>query len=94
MPKNKNKELGFLVKIPIANKSSFITGLLTKFYLDESILGNIKAINIFENGNLAFNLDSEYLENIFIFSDEFLNVSFIELKNCDFNYIEIDLLLF
>ena len=89
MPKNKNKELGFLVKIPIANKSSSITGLLTKFYLDESILSNIKAINIYENGNLAFNLDSEYLENIFIFSDEFLNVSFIELKNCDFNYIEV-----
>ena len=89
MPKNKNKELGFLVKIPIANKSSSITGLLTKFYLDESILSNIKAINIYENGNLAFNLDSEYLENIFIFSDEFLYVSFIELKNCDFNYIEV-----
>ena len=89
MPKNKNKELGFLVKIPIANKSSSITGLLTKFYLDESILSNIKAINIYENGNLAFNLDSEYLENIFIFSDEFLYVSFIELKNYDFNYIEV-----
>ena len=89
MKKEKNKDLGFFVKIPIANKSSSITGLLTKFYLDESILGNIKAINIFENGNLAFNLDSEYLENIFIFSDEFLNVSFIELKNCDFNYIEV-----
>ena len=89
MPKNKNKELGFLVKIPIANKSSFITGLLTKFYFDESILGYIKEINIFNNGNLMLNLDSEYLENIFIFSDEFLNISFIELKNCDFDYIDI-----
>ena len=89
MPKNKNKELGFLVKIPIANKSSFITGLLTKFYFDESILGYIKEINIFNNGNLMLNLDSEYLENIFIFSDEFLNISFIELKNCDFDYIDV-----
>ena len=35
------------------------------------------------------NLDSEYLENIFIFSDEFLNISFIELKNCDFDYIDV-----
>ena len=89
MPKNKNKELGFLVKIPIANKSSYITGLLTKFHVDESILDNIKEINIFNNGNLMLNLDSEYLENIFIFSDEFLNISFIELKNCDFDYIDV-----
>ena len=41
------------------------------------------------NGNLMLNLDSEYLENIFIFSDEFLNISFIELKNCDFDYIDV-----
>ena len=89
MPKNKNKELGFLVKIPIANKSSYITGLLTKFHVDEPILDNIKEINIFNNGNLMLNLDSEYLENIFIFSDEFLNISFIELKNCDFDFIDV-----
>ena len=89
MPKNKNKELGFLVKIPIANKSSYITGLLTKFHVDEPILDNIKEINIFNNGNLMLNLDSEDLENIFIFSDEFLNISFIELKNCDFDYIDV-----
>jgi V8-like Glu-specific endopeptidase len=89
MPKEKYKDLGFFVNIPNKNKSSSIKGLLTKFYIDESILGYIKEINIFNNGNLMLNLDSEYLENIFIFSDEFLNISFIELKNCDFDYIDI-----
>ena len=77
---NNYRDSGILIKIPIFNKTSYITGLLTKYYIEEYILFKTKGINIYNNSNLLDNFTSE---DNFIFSDEFLNVSFIEIK--DFN---------
>ena len=80
------KDLGFLVKIPISNKTSFLTGFLTKYYIEENILINSKVIKIYENLELLEVIDSE---DSFIISDEFLNITFIEIKNSMLDYIDI-----
>ena len=77
------KDLGFLIKIPLGNNQS-ITGLITKYHIEENILNKIKEINIYKSKQLLEKLNSEFN---FIFSDDFLNVSFIEIKtknNYDF----------
>ena len=70
------KDLGFLIKIPLGNNQS-ITGLITKYHIEENILNKIKEINIYKSKQLLEKLNSEFN---FIFSDDFLNVSFIEIK--------------
>ena len=79
------KELGFMVKIPI-KKNDFLTGLLTKYHINESIINNIKSINIYKNGVSLGIFD---LKDKFILSDEFLNITFIELNNQKFNFTHI-----
>ena len=79
-------DLGFLIRIPIFNKTSYITGFLTKYYINEYILFNTKGINIYNNSSL---LDYFTSEDRFIFSDEFLNITFIEIKNLNLNFIDI-----
>ena len=80
------KELGFFVKISISNSTNSITGFLTKYHIEEDILNNIKKINII---NINGNIDKLYSENIFYFSDEFLGSTFIEIKNLNFDFIDI-----
>ena len=83
--KNYN-DLGFLVKIPMFNKTNYIKGFMTKYYLEEYLLFKSKGVNIYNNNNLLDNFTSE---DRFIFSDEFLNVTFIEIKNLNLNFIDI-----
>ena len=85
----KIKDLGFLVKIPIANKTSNITGFISKFYFEETILNNIQTINVFNKGNLMHKINCKNSEDLFIFSDEFLNVTYFEINNANFNFIDI-----
>ena len=80
------KDLGFLIEIPFKNKPSFITGILTKYYIEENILNNVKKINIYNNDGMLEVIDSE---DRFIISDEFLNITFIEIKNSSLDYISI-----
>jgi hypothetical protein len=80
------KDLGFLVKIPMFNKTNYIKGFITKYYLEEYLLFKSKGVNIYNNNNLLDNFTSE---DRFIFSDEFLNVTFIEIKNLNLNFIDI-----
>ena len=59
---------------------------MTKYYINEYILFNTKGINIYNNSSL---LDYFTSEDRFIFSDEFLNITFIEIKNLNLNFIDI-----
>lgn len=79
------KELGFLVKILI-KKNEFLTGVITKYHFGESILNNIESITIYKNGVYLGIID---LKDKFVLSDEFLNITFIEFNNENFNFIYI-----
>ena len=79
-------DLGFLIRIPIFNKTSYINGILTKYYINEYTIFNTKGINIYDNNILLDNFTSD---DRFIFSDEFLNITFIEIKNLNLNFIDI-----
>ena len=59
------KDLGFLIKIPLGNNQS-ITGLITKYHIEENILNKIKEINIYKSKQLLEKLNSEFN---FIFSE-------------------------
>jgi len=80
------KDLGFLVQFPIFKKTNYLKGFITKYYIEEYKLFKTKGINIYNNNNLLDNFTSE---DRFIFSDEFLNVTFIEIKNLNLNFIDI-----
>ena len=80
------KDLGFLIKIPNANNSFSITGILTKYYVEENIFNKIKKINLYNNHNILEGIDSK---EKFIISDKFLNITFIEIKNLSLDYISI-----
>ena len=79
------KDLGFLIKIPI-DKKKFITGFLTKYHIGENILNKINTVILYKNKELLNELEPK---SIFAFSDEFLNVTFIEIFNTNFQYIKI-----
>ena len=50
-------------------------------------MNNLKSIDLYiDNVNLICKLSSE---DCFIFSDEFLNVTFIEIKDMDYKVIDI-----
>ena len=78
-------DLGFLIKMPIGQKR-ILTGLLTKYHVEEKKLNTINTINIYKNKQLLDKLDSK---DRFNFSDDFPNVTFIEIKNQNFDYIKI-----
>ena len=58
-------DLVFLIKIPL-EKNQSITGLITKYRIEENILNKIKEINIYKNKQLLEKLNSEFS---FIFSE-------------------------
>ena len=88
-PKGKKyKDLGYLIKIPILKKTKHITGLLTKYYINENVLFHTKKINIYNNHNL---LESFIPEDRFIFSDEFLKATFIEIDTDKLHLNNIDI---
>ena len=82
---NNLKYLGFFVKIPIV-KNKFITGILSKYHIEENILNKINSINLYKNKELLEELNSK---NNFNFSDEFLNVTFIEIISTNCQFIKI-----
>ena len=63
-----------------------MTGILTRYYVNETILYNINSIKITKN-NFVLNTFSP--ENTFIFSDEFLIISFIEIENSYLEFVDI-----
>lgn len=77
------RDIGFLTKI-LVDKNVFLTGLLTKYYIDENKLYNMGLINIYKNRVL---LEQIQLNDHFFFSDEFLNITFINIKNTQLDYI-------
>lgn len=76
------RELGFFIKIPI-KKNKYLTGVLTKYHFDETTLNNIKTININKNKETLGTINSN---DIFILSDEFLNITFIEINNLKLDF--------
>ena len=81
--KQKITDIGILIKIPIYNSNNNLFGILMRNHISDNILKDIKTINIFEKGNKIKEIDSK---DIFIFSDPFLNVTFIEIKNTLYNF--------
>lgn len=78
---NNIKDIGLLVKIP----NNSIKGFLTNYHIDEKALYDIKIITIFNNkGSYEYNTN-----NIFIFSDQFLNTTFIGIDQLELEYIDI-----
>ena len=74
-----------MIKIPIG-KNKFITGFLTKYHIEENILNKINSINLYKNKEL---LEEFNPKNNFNFSDEFLNVTFIEIISTNCQFIKI-----
>jgi hypothetical protein len=78
---NNIKDIALLVKIP----NNSIKGFLTNYHIDEKTLYDTKIITIFNNkGSYEYNTN-----NIFIFSDKFLNATFIGIDQLEFEYIDI-----
>ena len=78
---NNIKDIALLVKIP----NNSIKGFLTNYHIDEKTLYDTKIITIFNNkGSYEYNTN-----NIFIFSDKFLNTTFIGIDQLEFEYIDI-----
>lgn len=81
---NKNiEDIGFLVSIAFSDYS--IKGLLTKYHMDEKSLNELNKIVIFSNKAL-YELN---FNNRFFFSDSFLSITFIEIDNLKFDYVDI-----
>lgn len=80
------KEFGFLIKIPFQNSNTSTKGILTKYHLSEEIIKEINLIKIFKDYIIIKELN---INDIFIISDPFLDITFIELKELNFNYIKI-----
>ena len=81
--RQKITDLGILIKIPIYNSNNNLFGILKRNHISDDILKDIKTINIFEKGN---KIKEIYSKDILIFSDPFLNVTFIEIKNTLYNF--------
>ena len=82
----KFSDLGILIKIPLSNSNEALTGILTRYFIEDDILNHVNSINI---------KDKDIIENIklddnFKYSDPFLSLTFIELNNSKYNYIEIN----
>ena len=79
------KDIGIIVKIPNFDSKNSLIGFLTNYHADELILKNITSINI-KNGSKQEKINPN---NIFIFSDPFLGVTFIETKDFVSNFVKI-----
>ena len=79
------KDIGFLVKIPTFDSTNSLIGFLTNYQVEEFILKNKASINIKNDGNL----EKINPNNIFIFSDPFLGVTFIETKNSESKFVKV-----
>ena len=86
LQKNIITDLGILIKIDIINSKIPLFGILTKYYVEENILSDIKTINIVEKGEI---IDKINLDDRFNFSDPFLDVTFIEINNTEYDFMEI-----
>ena len=77
---------GFLVTLPIPDKENPIRGLITiNDFIDDKIISDAKiTLNfLLEKKTINFNP-----QDYFCFSDAFINIFFIELKNPEFNEFE------
>ena len=79
-------EFGFLIKIPFNNSNNSIKGILTKYHASEEIIKGINSIKIIRDYIVIKELN---LNETFIISDTFLDITFIEIENLKFNYIKI-----
>ena len=86
LQKNIITDLGILIKIDIIKSKIPLFGILTKYYVEENILSDIKTINIVEKGEI---IDKINLDDRFNFSDPFLDVTFIEINNTEYDFMEI-----
>ena len=78
--------LGILVKILLSNSNEILSGILTKYFIEDNALNHINEINI---------KDKDKIENIklndnFKYSDPFLDVTFFEINNSKYDFIEIN----
>ena len=84
------KGTGFLIKLPIPNSNKPMKGLMTNNHvLNYNVLTKDRISLIFESTKKNFDL---YLKNHFIFSDPFLDITFIKLNEEELNKLEIDCL--
>ena len=79
-------DLGILITIPLSNSNETLTGILTRYFIEDNLLNQINAINIKDNGSI----ENIKLDDNFKYSDSFLNATFIEIKNSKYNFIEIN----
>ena len=74
--------LGILIKIPLSNSNNSLLGLLTKYFIEDNILNDIDKLTINNNGET----EEIKINDNFKFSDPFLDVTFIEIKNSIYKY--------
>jgi len=79
-------DLGILIKIPLSNPNEALTGILTRYFIEDDILNHIHSINIKDNDKV----ENIKLDDNFKYSDPFLSLTFIEINNSKYNFIEIN----
>ena len=79
-------DLGILIKIPFSNSNKILSGILTRYFIEDNILNQINSINIKDNDII----EKINLNNSFKYSDPFLDVTFIEINNSKYDFIEIN----
>ena len=82
----KFNNLGILIKIPLSNSNNTLSGILTKYFIEDYILNDIKEIKISDKDEI----NKIKLNNNFTYSDLFLDATFIEIKNSEYDFIEIN----
>ena len=82
----KFSDLGILIKIPLSNPNEALTGILTRYFIEDDILNHIHSINIKDNDKV----ENIKLDDNFKYSDPFLSLTFIEINNSKYNFIEIN----
>ena len=79
-------DLGILIKIPFSNSNKILSGVLTRYFIEDNILNQINTINIKENEKI----EKIKLNDNFKYSDLFLDATFIEINNSKYDFIEIN----
>ena len=82
----KFNNLGIFIKIPLSNSNNTLSGILTKYFIEDYILNDIKEIKISDKDEI----NKIKLNNNFTYSDLFLDATFIEIKNSEYDFIEIN----
>ena len=78
--------LGILVKILLSNSNEILSGILTKYFIEDNALNHINEINIKDKDKI----ENIKLNNNFKYSDPFLDVTFFEINNSKYDFIEIN----